>query len=67
LAGFNSQFNLFVLDNGFENFAPLENTYGNITVKGNASAFSKIRSIETNSPLLLYAENQGNRSVFFTR
>jgi hypothetical protein len=24
---------------------------------------SKIRSIETNSPLLLYAENQGNRSV----
>jgi hypothetical protein len=26
--------------------------------------FSKIRSIETNSPLLLYAENQGNRSVF---
>jgi hypothetical protein len=67
LAGFNSQFNLFVLDNiGFENFAPLENTYGNITVKGNASVLlsSKIRSIETNSPLLLYAENQGNRSVF---
>jgi hypothetical protein len=51
LAGFNSQFNLFVLDNiGFENFAPLEN-YGNITVKGNASVLlsSKIRSIETNS------------------
>jgi hypothetical protein len=58
--------NLFILDNiGFENFAPLENTYGNITVKGNASVLlsSKIRSIETN--LLLYAENQGNRSVFY--
>jgi hypothetical protein len=60
------RFNLFILDNiGFENFAPLENTYGNITVKGNASVLlsSKIRSIETN--LLLYAENQGNRSVFY--
>jgi hypothetical protein len=64
MAGFNSQFNLFVLDNiGFENFAPLENTYGNITVKGASVLLSsKIRSIET--PLLLYAENQGNRSVF---
>jgi hypothetical protein len=67
LAGFNSQFNLFVLDNiGFENFAPLENTYGNITVKGNASVLLSLKlEVLKLIPLLLYAENQGNRSVFY--
>ncbi|CAM3050321.1 hypothetical protein [Flavobacterium frigoris] len=67
LASFNPQFNLFAIDNiGFETFPPLENSFGNITVKGNASVLlsSKIRSLETNSPLLVYAENQGNRSAF---
>ncbi|MEZ7499448.1 hypothetical protein QO200_11955 [Flavobacterium sp. Arc3] len=67
LASFNPQFNLFATDNiGFENFPPLENAFGAITVKGNASVLlsSKIRTIDTNSPLLVYAENQGNRSAF---
>ncbi|MEZ7504989.1 hypothetical protein [Flavobacterium sp. Arc2] len=67
LASFNPQFNLFATDNiGFENFPPLENAFGGITVKGNASVLlsSKIRTIDTNSPLLVYAENQGNRSAF---
>ncbi|SEA54262.1 hypothetical protein SAMN05443667_105178 [Flavobacterium gillisiae] len=67
LASFNPQFNLFAIDNiGFETFPPLENAFGNINVKGNASVLlsSKIRSMETNSPLLVYAENQGNRSAF---
>jgi uncharacterized protein YhbP (UPF0306 family) len=67
LASFNSQFNLFAIDNiSFETFPPLENAFGNITVKDNASVLlsSKIRTMETNSPLLVYAENQGNRSAF---
>ena len=67
LAVFNSQFNLFASDNiGFESFPPLENTFGNIILKGNASVLlsSKIRSMETNAPLLAYAENQGKRSAF---
>jgi hypothetical protein len=67
LASFNPQFNLFAIDNiGFENFPPLENAYGSITLKGNATVLlsSKIRSMDTNSPLLAYTENQGKRSAF---
>ena len=67
LAVFNPQFNLFASDNiGFESFPPLENTFGNIILKGNTSVLlsSKIRSMETNAPLLAYAENQGKRSAF---
>ncbi|MDD5149351.1 MAG: hypothetical protein PHC28_02570 [Flavobacterium sp.] len=67
LAGFNSQFNLFATDNiGFENFPPLQNAFGTVTTNRNVSTLlsSKIRNIETNSPLLAFAENQGKRSVF---
>jgi hypothetical protein len=67
LAFFDSQFNLFAIDNiGFENFPPLENNYGKITAKGNVSILlsSRIRNIETNAPLLLFSENQGKRSAF---
>jgi hypothetical protein len=67
LAGFNSQFNLFAIDNlGFENFPPLQNAFGTVTTNGNVSTLlsSKIRNIETNSPLLAFAENQGKRSAF---
>jgi hypothetical protein len=67
LAGFNSQFNLFAIDNlGFENFPPLQNTFGTVTTNGTVSTLltSKIRNIETNSPLLAFAENQGERSAF---
>jgi hypothetical protein len=67
LAGFNPQFNLFALDNiGFENFPPLENNYGTTTVNGVVSVllYSKIRNLDTNSPLMAFAENQGRRSAF---
>ena len=67
LAGFNSQFNLFVLDNmGFENFPPLQNPYGKIKVNGNTNILlsSKIRNIDTGAPLLAFSENQGSRSAF---
>jgi hypothetical protein len=67
LAQFNSQFNLFAIDNiGFENFPPLENGYGTVSTTGNVSVLlsSKIRNIDTNAPLLAFAENQGRRSAF---
>ncbi|MCI4443355.1 MAG: hypothetical protein JHC39_07610 [Lentimicrobium sp.] len=67
LAEFNSQFNLFAIDNlGFENFPPLQNAFGTVTTNGTVSTLlsSKIRNIETNAPLLAFAENQGKRSAF---
>jgi hypothetical protein len=66
-AGFNSQFNLFALDNiGFESFPPLQNSFGTITTKGNASVllFSRIKGIDTQSPLLAFVENNGKRTAF---
>ena len=67
LAEFSSQFNLFAIDNlGFENFPPLQNAFGTVTTNGTVSTLlsSKIRNIETNAPLLAFAENQGKRSAF---
>ena len=67
LPEFNSQFNLFSIDNfGFENLPPLQNAFGTVTTNGNVSSLlsSKIRNIATNSPLLAFAENQGKRSAF---
>jgi hypothetical protein len=67
LASFNSNFNLFALDNiGFENFPPLENAFGTITANANASVLltSRIRSVATNAPLLVFNDNQGVRSAF---
>ena len=67
LADFNSQFNLFALDDiGFENFPPLQNPFGTIMTTATVSTLlsSKIRNINTNAPLLAFAENQGKRSAF---
>lgn len=67
LASYDSQFNLFALDNiGFEQFPPLENPFGAITENGNSNVLlsSTIRNIPTNQPLLAFAENQGRRSAF---
>jgi len=67
LASYDSQFNLFALDNiGFEQFPPLENPFGTITTKGNTNTLlaSTIRNIPTNQPLLTFTENQGVRGAF---
>lgn len=67
LADFNSQFNLFAMDDiGFENFPPLQNPFGTVTTNATVSTLlsSKIRNINTNAPLLAFAENQGKRSAF---
>ena len=66
-AGFNPQFNVFALDNiGFESFPPLQNSFGTITTKGNASVLlsSRIKGIDTQSPLLAFVENNGKRTAF---
>ena len=67
LTEFNTQFNLFALENlGFENFPPLQNPFGTVATNGNVSSllYSKIRTIQTNAPQLAFIENQGNRSAF---
>lgn len=67
LASFETQFNLFALDNiGFEQFPPLENPFGTITANGNSIVLlsSTIRNIPTNQPLLAFSEAQGKRSAY---
>jgi hypothetical protein len=67
LSVFNGQFNLFAADNiGFENLPPLQNAFGTVTAKGAVSVLlsSKIRAIDTNAPLLAFAENQGQRAAY---
>lgn len=67
LSVFNGQFNLFAADNiGFENLPPLQNAFGTVTTKGAVSVLlsSKIRTIDTNAPLLAFAENQGKRAAY---
>ncbi|MFV8344536.1 hypothetical protein [Flavobacterium sp. ZB4P13] len=67
LSVFNTQFNLFAIDNiGFENLPPLQNAFGTVTTKGTVSVLlsSKIRTIDTNAPLLAFTENQGRRSAY---
>lgn len=67
LGSYEPQFNLFALDDiGFDNFAPLQNAFGTVTVNGNLDVLlsSRIRNIATQSPLLAFGENQGKRSAF---
>ena len=66
-ANFNSQFTLFSSENiGFESFPPLQNSFGTINAKGNSSVLlsSKIRGIDTESPMLVFSENQGKRAAY---
>ncbi len=67
LANFSSNFNLFAIDNlGFENFPPLENSFGSITTSEKIGVLlsSRIRNVATNNPLLAFSDNQGKRSAF---
>ncbi|ELY1978310.1 hypothetical protein SL055_000490 [Flavobacterium psychrophilum] len=66
-AQFNPEFNLFALDNiGFEQFPPLENSFGNIkiTVNVNTLLQSQIRNINTKNPLLAFAESGIKRNAY---
>ncbi|AIN74695.1 hypothetical protein AAIP55_001436 [Flavobacterium psychrophilum] len=66
-AQFNPEFNLFALDNiGFEQFPPLENSFGNINITGNVNTLlqSQIRNINTKNPLLAFAEIGIKRNAY---
>lgn len=67
LAGFDSQFNLFAVENlDFENFPPLQNRYGVITPKGevNVLLWAKIVNIDIKLPLMAFAEKQAKRTAY---
>jgi hypothetical protein len=67
LPQFDNQFNLFAAENiGFDNFPPLQNSYGKIQVTGEVAVLlsAKIRNIDTGSPLLSFIENQDKRSAY---
>jgi hypothetical protein len=67
VANFDANFNLFEMENiGFENFPPLQNNFGTITPKGEVNVLlsSKIRNIDTQTPLLSFVENQGKRTAY---
>jgi hypothetical protein len=67
LSEYQSDFNLFALDNiGFDNFPPLENPFGKITANENVAILlaSRIRNVPTEAPLLVFADNQGLRSAY---
>ncbi|PKB18562.1 hypothetical protein [Flavobacterium sp. 5] len=66
-ANFDTHFNLFEMENiGFENFPPLQNSFGTITPNGEVNVLlsAKIRNIDTKAPLLSFVENQGRRSAY---
>lgn len=67
LAEFDTQFNLFALDNiGFENFPPLQHPYGTAKPTDNSSILltSRIRNIRLDQPLMAFSESKGNRTAF---
>jgi hypothetical protein len=67
LADFNSQFNLFALDNiGFEQFPPLEHPFGTITAVQNMATLlqARIRNVKTENPLFAFSETNGKRNAF---
>lgn len=67
LADFESGFNSFAIDNiGFEQFPPLQNPFGSITVKGNSNTLlqARIRNVKTESPLMIFSESGPSRNAF---
>lgn len=62
----NADFNLYSQENiGFENFPPLLNSFGNITVRQGTSSLlrAKIRNVDTGNPLLVLNEKGGKRDA----
>mgnify|MGYP001174175521 FL=1 len=66
-ANYVTDFNLFAQQNiSFEQFAPLENKFGNIVANASVNTLlhSQIKNIKTDNPLLCFTENVGNRNAF---
>jgi hypothetical protein len=67
LADFETGFNSFAINNiGFEQFPPLQNPFGTITVKTNATTLlqSRIRNVKIESPLMVFSEAGPSRHAF---
>jgi len=67
LADFETGFNSFAIDNiGFEQFPPLENPFGTITVKASANTLlqARIRNVKIENPLMVFSESGPNRNAF---
>ncbi len=67
LADFETGFNSFAIDNiGFEQFPPLENPFGTVTVRSNANTLlqARIRNVKTESPLMVFSESGAARNAF---
>lgn len=66
LANYNSAFSVFAQEDiGFDDFPPLENLFGNLEIKQNIETLleARIRSINTEKPLLFFAERQQQRTA----
>jgi hypothetical protein len=67
LADFETGFNSFAIDNiGFEQFPPLENPFGTVTLKANANTLlqARIRNVKIESPLMVFSETGPSRNAF---
>ncbi|RMB57347.1 VWA domain-containing protein [Dokdonia sinensis] len=67
LADLNLNFSSFLIDDlGFENFPPLENSFGEVTRNGEVDIAlnQRIGRVRTDDPLLLAADQGGKRSVY---
>ncbi|MHA3789375.1 hypothetical protein ACX0HA_14285 [Flavobacterium hauense] len=67
LADFESGFNSFAIDNiGFEQFPPLENPFGTVTLKSNSNTLlqARIRNVKVESPLMVFSETGLSRNAF---
>lgn len=67
LANYDSQFSLFTIDNlGFEKLPPLQHKFGTIepTSPFTVLLTSRIRNIDTKSPLLSFVEKEGKRTAY---
>ncbi|MBQ0908729.1 hypothetical protein KBJ98_08455 [Flavobacterium sp. F-328] len=67
LSVLNTDFNLFATDDiGFDAFPPLQNAFGTIAPKAGLEILlsSKIRVMNTNAPLLAFAENENQRTAY---
>jgi hypothetical protein len=65
---FDEDFSIFQQEDlGFSNFPPLQDVFGEVIPKGNTSSLLKqhIQGFKTNSPMLFFAEAEGNRYGFF--
>lgn len=66
-AFFNKEFTYFSTEDiGFENFPPLENSYGKVSPVSSVSILlgSKIRGMQTTAPLLAFSDNNKQRTAY---